>query len=84
MYLALFLTIRWDPKNYITGGSDIFLFSLIPTIQKYSWNPESSENFIQMNKKGFTIGFQGGYGINIKEDWIGSSSECQHFVCLLN
>jgi len=75
-----FIPIHWDTKlRQLTGCSDIFLFRITPDPQKYGWNPDSTENFVSINSDRFTIGLQQGVGLDVGEEWIATSSECENF-----
>jgi len=80
MTFGAYIPCHLKVSNEMIGSGETFLFSITPSPQKYSYNPEAKEFFIKAEKNSLRIGFGGeGVGIYISEEWIGSSARCSTF-----
>eukprot|EP01125_Pyxidicula_operculata_P002714 TRINITY_DN1255_c0_g2_i1.p1 TRINITY_DN1255_c0_g2~~TRINITY_DN1255_c0_g2_i1.p1 ORF type:complete len:685 (+),score=172.40 TRINITY_DN1255_c0_g2_i1:1357-3411(+) len=79
---GLFLDGYWEyPTNGFVGSRDSFLFSLVPTMKKYSYQTNQPEHILCVGKDySFTVGIgRDGVALRVDEDWMGNSENCTIF-----
>lgn len=51
----MFITVPWEKSNSFQGNGEMFLFTLVPTLKKYSWT-KANDFFMNITEKSISFG----------------------------